>query len=142
MVRAVNGLFGSTFGTPSANRVILSALLPDLPLPKLSTPSTAPENLEITAQFRAALDGFLRGSADRSKYTDEANAQLSEDLLKQTASRLKPFGSVAKIAYVDSRTANGGTTSRYRVTFANGHTFTWFFVLTADGKIAAIGSAE
>jgi CubicO group peptidase (beta-lactamase class C family) len=126
------------FGTPRADRVVVSTLFPNA----AATQATASaEDPAITERFREALSSLLKGNIDRSQYTAQVNAALTPDLLARTAAQLKSLGRIANIAYLGSSKIATGTLYSYRVTFSAGQTLTWQFLLDPTGKIAGIGSS-
>jgi CubicO group peptidase (beta-lactamase class C family) len=125
------------FGTPRANYIVISALFPKL----IETAGPAPaEDHAITERFRKALGALFQGNADRSQYTDDANAALTPEVLAKTATQLKPLGGIVKIAFLGVAGSAAGEVYSYDVTFADGQTLTWRFILDANAKIAGIGS--
>jgi D-alanyl-D-alanine carboxypeptidase len=125
------------FGTPRANHIVISALFPNVIEPAAPTPA---EDYAVTERFRKALDSFFKGKVDRSQYTDDANAALTPQLLAQTATQLKPLGGIVKIAFLGVARSAAGKSYSYNVTFSDGQTLTWQFILDASAKIAGIGS--
>ncbi len=125
------------FGTNRASGVVAGALFPTFTEP---TAAPIPEDRAVTERFREALASFFQGKVDRSQYTGTANAALTPELIARTATQLKPLGAVAKIRFVGVDKLAGETVYSYSVTFTNGQTLTWRFVLDANGKIAGIGA--
>ncbi len=125
------------FGTNRASAIVAGALFPNFAGP---TPAPKPEDRAVTERFREALVSFFQGKVDRSQYTDAANAALTPELIAATATQLKPLGAVARIQFLGVNKAAAETVYSYRVTFTNGETLTWRFVLDANGKIAGIGA--
>jgi hypothetical protein len=127
------------FGTYRANRVVLSALFPQLASAAASA-TPPPEDAAVTLRFREALTSLLAGKIDRSQYSDTVKAALTPELLAATAAQLQPLGEIAKIEYVNSVALPKGTLYSYKVTFSSGKTLTWQFRIDDQGKIAGIGS--
>jgi hypothetical protein len=130
------------FATSGPRNIVLAALFPDTVGTALAEhPLDTKEDPAVTAKFRAALSELLRGAITRSKYALAANAALTDATIANAASQLKPLGAIASITFASAAQIAQGTLYRYGVTFANGASMTWTFVLDADGKIAGIGSA-
>lgn len=125
------------FGTNRASAVVAGALFPNFAEP---TPAPEPEDRAVTERFLQTLASLFHGKVDRSQYTAAANAALTPELVAATATQLKPLGAVARIQFLGVNEAAAETVYSYRVTFTNGETLTWRFVLDANGKIAGIGA--
>jgi D-alanyl-D-alanine carboxypeptidase len=128
------------FNTARANAAIFAALFPSLPAPTVPAGAQV-ENAAITAQFRAALMGILRGRIDRLQYSDAVSAALTPELLTQTAAELAPLGTIAETTYVGRSNVGELTVYQYDVLFSGGKTLRWNLSIGRDGKIAGIASA-
>jgi D-alanyl-D-alanine carboxypeptidase len=127
------------FKTSSADKIVLNALWPQQ-FPIETTVAT-PEDKAITARFRTALMSFTKGSVDRSQYTADANAALTPDVLKQTATLLSSYGTIQKIEFVGIERSGTKTVYKYKVTYPGGHILTWEMGLDANDKIFAISGS-
>lgn len=127
------------FRTSNADKVVLNALWPQQ-FPIVATVVT-PEDKAMTARFRTALILFTKGSVDRSQYTDDANAALTLDVLKQTSVLLSSYGGIQKIEFVGIERSGTKTVYKYKVTYPGGHVLTWEMGLDADNKIFAISGS-
>ncbi|HEY3674773.1 MAG TPA: serine hydrolase domain-containing protein [Candidatus Tumulicola sp.] len=126
------------FGTYRADRVVLGALFPTYMAALTASTTKAREDHGVTQRFVAALTGLMRGSVDRSQYSDAASAALTPQLLAQSSSALDSLGDVTKVEFIGGNATAQASLYEYRVSYSTGKTLTWQFVIDAGGKIAEI----
>jgi hypothetical protein len=126
------------FMTPKANAVVLGAIFPQIARQSAPAAVARPEDPAVTALFRTTLSNLLAGKVDRTRFADQANAMLTDAVLAKTAAQLAPLGTIDNVVYRGTSIAGGEKRYDYAVTFHSGATFTWAFVLDADGKISAL----
>ena len=105
-----------------------------------STLSPGPNSLTredpaVTARAKEWLHRAQTGTIDRKQLDAAMNAALTDDLVKQTATRLGALGSPASFKYVRTFVSDDGvSTAIYRAAFSGG-TLLWTFSLDKDGLI-------
>jgi len=129
-------VLGSSFDflTERAYSVMLPSVFPTFVPPGAFVDDGRKEDPVITGRFKDALTGLLTGSVDLDQYGQTARAALTPETIAQTASQLKPLGSIATVLYV----GHSGSVYRYQVTFSSGTTLTWRLTLGDRGKIDAL----
>jgi D-alanyl-D-alanine carboxypeptidase len=125
------------FGTYRADRVVIGALFPTY-IANLAAATKATENRAVTRRFVDALTGLMRGTIDRSQYSDAASAALTPQLLQQSSTQLDTLGDVTKVEFIGANVTAQASMYEYRVSYSSGKTLTWSFVLDGQGKIAEI----
>jgi D-alanyl-D-alanine carboxypeptidase len=90
-----------------------------------------PQKLE---QAKKIFAGLQRGTIDRSLFTDNANAYLSEQALKDFASGLAPLGAPQEFVQVRQGLRGGMTLRVYRIRFGGKFLRAWTYEMP-DGKL-------
>lgn len=91
---------------------------PDGVIARVATVVLKPNAAE--ARARAVLDGFQHGIVDRSLFTGNANAYLTDAVLADQKTGLAPFGALRVLALFRESTRGGMTTRLWKLTMANG----------------------
>lgn len=93
-----------------------------------------PTTAAKTEQARKILEGFQKGTIDRSLFTSNANAYLSDQALKDLAAGLAPLGAIQDVTQT-SRGSRGGMILRvYRARFGQRNLRVWTYEMP-DGKL-------
>lgn len=134
--------------SPSAGATTVPSAMPSQ-TPRASgsaTPSAAPSAgglvapaAEDPAITKRAKDWFHRmqtGNVDRSQLDAKMNAALTDDLVKQSMTRLAPLGTPSGFKFVKAAIIGKVIAYYYQLTTPSGSTFYWLFGLDPDGKIA------
>ena len=83
-----------------------------------SAPTTAAaENPTMTTLARAQIEAFRAGKIDRSAYTSEASAHITDVLVSQVSQLLNRGGPVKTFAYSGNVLQSGVQVAQYNVTF-------------------------
>jgi hypothetical protein len=90
-----------------------------------------PQKLE---QAKKIFAGLQRGTIDRSLFTDNANAYLSEQALKDFASGLASLGAPQEFVQVRQGLRGGMTLRVYRIRFGGKFLRAWTYEMP-DGKL-------
>jgi hypothetical protein len=100
-----------------------------------ASPSAAPD---VAARAKEWLHRIQTGDIDRSQLTDQMNAALTPDVIKNLSSQLGPLGEPQSFTFVGQQSVPGDITAYvYSVTFKS-TTLTEVFALDKDGKVAGI----
>jgi hypothetical protein len=105
--------------------------------PPLPSPKPAPENPKIR---KLAMQQFLAwqgGTVDRERYSDDVNAQLSDDLLDASEKAVAALGALQTATFRGISDAKGIKVYVYTMACAHG-SIDMKFALQPDGKIALI----
>jgi hypothetical protein len=98
---------GPAYGTPDA--------------PVLPSPKPAPEDPKITKTAKREFLAWQNGLVDRSHYSDQMNANISDDLLNKSAAGLAHLGALQKATFEGiSRTDHGDVFYTYDMICQNG----------------------
>lgn len=119
-------------------------------LPALAQPKPAPsgspaaaatavpaENPAITKIARGEIDAWETGKIDRSKYGDEANKHITDDLIARVSKQLAPLGAPTSFKYVGHAQQFGLDLTNYEAVFPQ-VTLIESIALDANGKIGFI----
>lgn len=93
---------------------------------------------KVTAWAKDVLQQTIDATIKKELFTDEAQAALFPDRIKQTSENLKPLGKINKLELLESRTVGELRVYRYRAIFEN-ESLIYVINLTKDDKIAGIG---
>lgn len=107
-----------TLGVP-----LLAALLAALPaaaLAQSALPQAPPPNPAVRMLAIAWFGRFQAAQIDRSQLTGELNGKLTDDVVAQMSSQLKPFGDPASITYLGGRVVDGDDVYAYLLNFKSG----------------------
>ena len=85
--------------------------------PAASSPSTPDDDTAAIAQAKSLLQQAQSGQFDRSKFTPELDASLSDDAVKRISSQLKPLGQPATFDLESKTGIEDQTVYVYRVGF-------------------------
>jgi hypothetical protein len=89
----------------------------------------------VTARAKEWFHRAQTGDIDRKQLDAAMNAALTDDLVKQTVTRLAALGPPSSFKYVRTFVGDdGGSTAIYRVALSSG-TLLWTFSLDKDGLI-------
>ncbi|HEX5274428.1 MAG TPA: hypothetical protein VFW34_04065 [Candidatus Rubrimentiphilum sp.] len=105
--------------------------------PPLPPPKPAPEDPKIR---KIALQQFVAwqgGALDRSRYSDDVNAQLSDDVLDASEKALAALGALQSATFDGISQAKGIHVYVYTMKCEHG-TIDMKFALQPDGKIALV----
>ncbi len=105
--------------------------------PPLPSPKPAPEDPKIR---KLAMQQFLAwqgGTVDRTRYSDDVNAQLSDDLLDASEKAVAALGALQTATFRGISKAKGINVYVYTMTCEHG-SIDMKFALQPDGKIALI----
>ncbi len=105
--------------------------------PPLPSPKPATENPKIR---KLAMQQFLAwqgGTVDRSRYSDDVNAQLSDDLLAASEKAVAALGALQTATFRGISSAKGIHVYVYTMLCEHG-SIDMKFALQPDGKIALI----
>lgn len=105
--------------------------------PPLPSPKPAPDDPKI---HKLAVQQFLAwqgGTVDRSRYSDDVNAQLSDELLDASEKAVAALGALQSTTFRGISEAKGIKVYVYTMTCEHG-TIDMKFALQPDGKIALI----
>jgi len=105
-----------------------------------AAPSTPAENPALTKIARAEIDAWESGKLDRSKYTDQANKQITDDIVTRASKLMGPLGAPTSFKYVGHAQQSGLDLTNYEAVFPQ-VTLIESIALDASGKIAFIGFA-
>lgn len=97
-----------------------------------------PENPAVTARAREWLHRLQTGQIDRTQLTPKLSAFLSDTVVQNAVTHLKPLGEPASFRYLGSRSNGTYTLYAYRATFKTA-VYTEIFTLDNAGKIAGLG---
>ena len=87
-----------------------------------------------TAHARKILEGFQKGEIDRTLFTSNSNAYLSDQALKDLATGLQPLGTIQDFTQINRGLRGGMTLRVYRARFANRSLRVWTYEMP-DGKL-------
>jgi hypothetical protein len=107
------------------------------PPPPLPSPKPAPEDPKIR---KLAMQQFLAwqgGTVDRGRYSDDVNAQLSDDLLAASEKAVAGLGALQTATFRGISSAKGIHVYVYTMLCEHG-SIDMKFALQPDGKIALI----
>ncbi len=101
---------------------VAAALMPVAAFAQVASPAPAAaapaaENATLTTLARAQIDAFRAGKIDRSQYTSEANAHITDTLVTQVAQLLARGGNIKSFAYSGTAVQSGVQVAQYAVTF-------------------------
>jgi len=105
---------------------------PPLPAPKL-----VPEDPKIRKLAMQQFVAWQGGALDRSRYSDDVNAQLSDDVLDASEKALAALGALQTATFKGISTAKGIKVYVYTMTCEHG-SIDMKFALQPDGKIALV----
>lgn len=91
---------------------------PDGVVARVATVVLKPNAAE--ARARAVLDGFQHGTVDRSQFTDNGNAYLTDAVLADQKTGLAPYGEIRVLTLQNESTRGGMTTRVWKLTMASG----------------------
>jgi CubicO group peptidase (beta-lactamase class C family) len=86
-------------------------------------------------QAQKIFEGLQHGSIDRSLFTDNCNAYMSEQALKDFATGLGPLGTPQSFVQVSTGLRGGMILRVYRIRFANNRTLRAWTYEMPDGKL-------
>lgn len=98
------------------------------------TPSAASADSTSTAQARRIYDGLVKGTIERSLFTQNANAYFTDEVLSDYASSLSPLGAPTEFTAQGSSIRGGMTIRSYRIR-AGGTVMDLTTMILPDGKI-------
>lgn len=105
--------------------------------PPIPSPKPAPEDPKMRKlAVRQFLD-FQGGNVDRSKYSDDVNAQLNDDLLSGSEKALAALGALQTVTFRGISQTKNVNVYVYRMTCEHG-SIDMEFALQPDGKIAVL----
>lgn len=87
-----------------------------------------------TEQAKKILEGFQRGTIDRTLFTSNANFYLNEQALKDLASGLEPLGAIQDFTQVNRGLRGGMILRVYRARLAKQNLRVWTYEMP-DGKL-------
>jgi len=93
-----------------------------------------PTTAAKTEQVRKILEGFQKGTIDRSLFTGNANAYLSEQALKDLAVGLAPLGAIQEVTQTSKGSRGGMILRVYRARFGQRNLRVWTYEMP-DGKL-------
>jgi hypothetical protein len=105
--------------------------------PPLPSPKPTAEDPKI---HKLAVQQFLAwqsGTVNRDLYSDQVNAELTDDVLDKGTKTLANLGGLQRVQFQGISIARGATFYIYKMLCQNG-TIQMDFALAADGKIALI----
>ncbi len=104
-------------------------------------PSAAATPSARARAYARALDWFHRlqsGQIDRKQLTEAFDEQLTGATVRQVKAQLDALGDPTSIAQEPEDDRFGVDAYIYDITFKNGSTYAYYFVVDASGKIAGI----
>ena len=105
---------------------------PPLPAPKL-----VPEDPKVRKLAMQQFVAWQGGAVDRSRYSDDVNAQLSDDVLDASEKALAALGALQTATFKGISTAKSIHVYVYTMTCEHG-SIDMKFALQPDGKIALV----
>jgi hypothetical protein len=105
--------------------------------PVIPSPKPAPEDAKI---HKLAVQQFLAwqtGAVDRTLYSDQVNADMTDDLMDKGTKTLANLGALQQAQFQGISSAKGTNFYVYKMTCANG-TIQMDFSIDPDGKIGLI----
>lgn len=123
---------GSPSPAPQGSAPPLENSPPPLPSPKPARED--PKIRKLAVQQFVAWQG---GTVDRSRYSDDVNAQVSDDVLDQSEKALAALGALQTATFKGISTAKGIHVYVYTMTCEHG-SIDMKFALQPDGKIALV----
>ncbi|MDQ2871623.1 MAG: DUF3887 domain-containing protein [Candidatus Eremiobacteraeota bacterium] len=130
---ALPGRSSSATPAPSASPIIGTPDAPTLPSPK-----PAPEDPKVTKIAVREFLAWQNGTVDRGRYSDEMNANISDDLLTKSSAGLAHLGALQKTTFQGISIAGKGYRFyTYLMTCANG-TVRMQFGFDPKGKIGLL----
>jgi hypothetical protein len=105
--------------------------------PPLPSPKPAPENPKIRKLAMQQFLAWQRGTVDRGRYSDDVNAQLSDDLLAASEKAVAGLGALQTATFRGISSAKGIHVYVYTMLCEHG-SIDMKFALQPDGKIALI----
>jgi hypothetical protein len=128
----------SAQATPSpAPSAQASALPADNAPPPLPSPKPAPEDPKIRKLAVQQFVAWQGGTVDRTRYSDDVNAQLSDDVLDASEKALAALGALQSATFKGISNAKGIRVYVYTMTCEHG-SIDMKFALQPDGKIALV----
>lgn len=97
-------------------------------------PAATSADSTITAQARHIYDGLMKGTIDRSLFTQNANDYFTSQVLSDYAASLGPLGSPTEFAAQGSSIRGGMTIRSYRIR-AGGVVMDLTTMILPDGKV-------
>ncbi len=105
--------------------------------PPLPSPKPAPEDPKIRKLALQQFVAWQGGTVDRSRYSDDVNAQLSDDVLTASEKALAALGALQSATFRGVSLAKGIHIYVYTMTCEHG-SIDMKFALQPDGKIALV----
>ncbi len=105
--------------------------------PPLPSPKPAPEDPKIRKLALQQFVAWQGGAVDRSRYSDDVNAQLSADVLDASEKALAALGALQVATFNGISIAKGIHVYVYTMTCEHG-SIDMKFALQPDGKIALV----
>jgi hypothetical protein len=105
--------------------------------PPLPEPKLVPEDPKIRKLALQQFVAWQGGTIDRSRYSDDVNAQLSDDVLDASEKALASLGALQTATFKGISSAKGIKVYVYTMTCEHG-TIDMKFALQPDGKIALV----
>lgn len=105
--------------------------------PPLPPPKPAPEDPKIRKLAVQQFVAWQGGAVDRSRYSDDINAQLSDDMLDASEKALAALGALQTATFKGISTAKGIRIYVYTMTCEHG-SIDMKFAVQPDGKIALV----
>ncbi len=105
--------------------------------PPLPSPKPAPEDPKIRKLAVQQFVAWQGGTVDRTRYSDDVNAQLSDDVLTASEKALAALGALQSATFRGVSLAKGIRVYVYTMTCEHG-SIDMKFALQPDGKIALV----
>jgi hypothetical protein len=105
------------------------------PDPALTPPVASSPSPEIAARARAELEANRSGKIDRTRYSSEMNARISDKALTDAADALKALGAVKSFTQVRKVTQGAVTVYVFRIQFEKPPVVEEWIAWDAAGKV-------
>jgi hypothetical protein len=105
--------------------------------PPIPPPKPAPDDPKMHKLAVRQFLAFQGGTVDRTRYSDDVNAQLNDELLDGSEKALAALGALQTVNFRGISHAKGIDVYVYRMTCEHG-TIDMEFALQPDGKIAVL----
>ncbi len=129
------------FATAFATALFLTVAAPSVRAATQPAATAAPKataDPAVTASAKSFYHALATANIDRSKLNAEANAKLTDQVIKDVSAKLAPLGDPVTFDFVKSQQQSGSMLYAYLLGFGSGDKVEFVVGFDAQGKVSAL----